>query len=556
MSSAVPDLLPARMLNEFVYCPRLFYLEWVQAEWAESADTEAGRLHHRRVDEEQGRLPEAEATGGDAPVVARSVMLSSESLGLIARIDLVEADGSCAIPVDYKRGEVPDTPESSWEADRVQLCAQALLLREHGYRCDRGILYYAGSRRRVEVPIDDSLVRRTLALAAEARATAVSGVVPPPLVDSPKCPRCSLVGICLPDETVYLKTGGLHQEEPRRMVPARDLALPVYVQAQGTTVTKQGNRLVVRERHQVIEEVRLLDVSQLCVFGNVQVTTQLVRELCERDVPICYFSHGGWFYGFTHGMGHRNVVMRQLQYAASADPARALTLGRRFIEAKIRNCRTLLRRNGQGVQPEALQQLSELAERVRQADDPGQLLGLEGLAARVYFGEFPSMLRPRSGDSLPFDFGSRNRRPPRDPVNALLSFAYALLVKDLTVILQAVGFDPYLGFLHTPRYGRPALALDLMEEFRPLIADSVVLSVVNNGEITPADFVQRGPACALKPEGRKRFLAAYGRRMDTLITHPVFGYTISYRRVLEVQARLLGRHLAGEIPEYPPFLTR
>lgn len=556
MSAVVPDLLPARMLNEYAYCPRLFYLEWVQAEWAESADTEEGRLYHRRVDEEQGSLAEAEETGGDGLVVARSVTLSSESLGLIARIDLVEAEGSCAVPVDYKRGEVPDVPEGSWEADRVQLCAQALLLREHGYTCNRGILYYVASRRRVEVAIDDALVERTLALAAEARAAAAHGVIPPPLLDSPKCPRCSLVGICLPDETLYLQTGGSGEAEPRRLVPARDLALPVYVHTQGTTVAKQGDRLAVRERQQLIQEVRLLDVSQLCVFGNVQVTTQLVRELCERDVPICYFSHGGWFYGVTHGMGHRNVALRQLQYAASADANRALSLGRRFVEAKIRNCRTLLRRNGHGVQAEALQQLSDLAERVRHVEDFGQLLGIEGLAARVYFSQFATMLKLRASDSLPFNFEGRNRRPPQDPVNALLSFAYALLVKDLTVTLQAVGFDPYLGFLHTPRYGRPALALDLMEEFRPLIADSVVLSAVNNGEITPADFVRRGLACALNPDGRKRFLTVYGRRMDALVTHPVFGYTISYRRVLEVQARLLGRYLAGEIPEYPQFLTR
>mgnify|MGYP001233720780 CR=1 FL=1 len=556
MNAAVPDLLPARMLNEYAYCPRLFYLEWVEAEWADSADTEEGRLRHRRVDLEQGSLPEAKnVEGGDAGV-ARSVTLSSEALGLIARIDLVETDGETVSPVDYKRGEKPDVAGGSWEADRVQLCAQALLLREHGYQCNRGFLYYAASRERVEVAIDDALVERTLALAAEARATAARGMIPPPLVDSPKCPRCSLVGICLPDETSYLQSSTPEQAEPRRMVPARDLALPVYVQTQGMTVTKQGDRLVVRERQQTVQEVRLLDVSQLCVFGNVQVTTQLVRELCEREIPICYFSYGGWFYGVTHGMGHRNVALRQQQYAASADAERSLALGRRFVEAKIRNCRTLLRRNGQGVSPDALQQLSDLAERVRQAGDPGVLLGLEGLAARVYFSQFATMLKPRTAEGLPVDFEGRNRRPPRDPVNALLSFAYALLVKDVTVTLQAVGFDPYLGFMHTPRYGRPALALDLMEEFRPLIADSVVLSVVNNGEITAEDFVQRGLGCALKPDGRRRFLAAYGRRMDSLVTHPVFGYTISYRRVLEVQARLLGRYLGGEIAEYPQFLTR
>ena len=131
-----------------------------------------------------------------------------------------------------------------------------------------------------------------------------------------------------------------------------------------------------------------------------------------------------------------------------------------------------------------------------------------------------------------------------------------MLAKDLTVTTLAVGLDPFLGFYHQPRYGRPALALDLMEEFRPIIADSVVLGVVNNGIVSPDDFIRRGPAVALKPDARKKFLQAYEKRMDTLITHPVFGYRISYRRILDVQARLLGRVLSGELAEYPAFRTR
>jgi CRISPR-associated protein Cas1 len=166
------------------------------------------------------------------------------------------------------------------------------------------------------------------------------------------------------------------------------------------------------------------------------------------------------------------------------------------------------------------------------------------------------MLRPDEEAALDFDFDGRNRRPPRDPVNALLSLAYALLTKDLAFVTAAVGLDPYLGFYHQPRYGRPALALDLMEEFRPLVADSVVLSAVNTGIVRPADFVRRGGAAALTPSGRARFLRAYERRMDELITPPVFGYRISYRRVLEVQVRLFARYLAGEIAEYPAFATR
>ena len=185
------------------------------------------------------------------------------------------------------------------------------------------------------------------------------------------------------------------------------------------------------------------------------------------------------------------------------------------------------------------------------------LLGVEGSAARVYYEHFPRLVRPMDPDLSPgLDFEGRNRRPPRDPMNALLSFMYAMLVKDVTVALLAVGFDPFLGFFHRPRYGRPALALDLMEEFRPLIADSVALTAVNTGVLRATDFIRRGGAVSITEAGRTRVLRAYERRMDELVTHPLFGYRISYRRIVEVQARLLGRYLAGEIPEYPGFTTR
>jgi CRISP-associated protein Cas1 len=155
-----------------------------------------------------------------------------------------------------------------------------------------------------------------------------------------------------------------------------------------------------------------------------------------------------------------------------------------------------------------------------------------------------------------FDLDGRNRRPPRDPVNALLSMVYSLLAKDLAVTLGAVGLDPLLGFYHQPRFGRPALALDLMEEFRPILADSVVVGAINTGAITPEDFLSAAGSVALRPAGRKKMLLAYERRMDQLVAHPVFGYRVSYRRILEVQARLLARVLLGEIEAYPSFRTR
>jgi CRISPR-associated protein Cas1 len=202
--------------------------------------------------------------------------------------------------------------------------------------------------------------------------------------------------------------------------------------------------------------------------------------------------------------------------------------------------------------------LQRLAREASAVNNAGSLFGVEALAAKQYFSTLNGMLKGRAGvkTAWTFDFNGRNRRPPRDPVNALLSYAYALLAKELAVTALIVGFDPMLGFFHQPRYGRPSLALDVMEEFRPLVADSVVLNVINTGIVTPDDFIQRGPAVALNPEARKKFLRAYEARLDTLITHPIFGYKISYRRVLEVQLRLLGRTLSRELPEYPAFLTR
>jgi CRISPR-associated protein Cas1 len=272
---------------------------------------------------------------------------------------------------------------------------------------------------------------------------------------------------------------------------------------------------------------------------------------------VSYLSSGGWLYGITRGMDHKHIELRRLQFGAAADPARCLALARRFTTVKIRNGRTMVRRNADPAPVHAIDRMKQLIDAAESAGSLESLLGIEGTAARIYFDAFATMLHPpEDTDRLAFDFDGRNRRPPRDPINALLSFGYAMLTKDVAVALIAVGFDPYLGFYHQPRYGRPALALDLMEEFRPLIVDSVVLSAVNTGAIKRGDFVSRGGAVALTPAGRSAFLRAYERRMDELVSHPVFGYRISYRRVLEVQVRLLARHLSGELPAYPPFATR
>jgi CRISPR-associated endonuclease Cas1 len=359
---------------------------------------------------------------------------------------------------------------------------------------------------------------------------------------------------------------------PRPLAVDRELALPVYVQATPARVRKRGETLVIQTEDDRETTARLIDTSHLVLMGAVDVTAPTLHELMRREIPVSWYTRGGWFLGHTTGTGHRNVELRTQQYRASFDPVFCLRFARGLVASKLRNGRTLLRRNwrgepsgsaGDGLSRESpsaldivLGGLQRSARAAAEARDLAELLGIEGNGGAIYFGGFGAALRNEPDGVGGFEFRNRNRRPPTDPVNAILSFLYALLVRELNVILSAVGFDSYRGFYHQPRYGRPALALDMMEPFRPLIADSTALTVINNGEVKRGDFVYAGRACALGPPGRKKVIAAFERRLGQEITHPLFGYRLSYRRLLEVQARLLGRHLTGEIAELPAIEPR
>lgn len=549
-------LLPARMVNEYQYCPRLAYLEWVQGEWADSRDTVEGRHTHRRVDKAGGDLPNPADTEPEEKTHARSVTLSSTRLGLIAKMDLVEAEGTVVTPIDYKRGKRPHVKQGAYDPERVQLCVQGLILEEHGYTCNGGVLYFAESRERVQVAFDEELRALTHNAIDGLRLIAAGGKAPAPLEGSPKCPRCSLVGICLPDEVHFIRN---QETPPRPLSVQQDSALPVYVQARGAKVAKKGETLEISVDDQPVQSARLIDVSQVVLMGSVYMTAPTLHELMAREIPVSWHSFGGYFLGHTIGTGHKNVEIRTAQYKASFDPAACLRLAKGFVIAKIQNQRTLLRRNWKsGDSCDYLVESFKADTRSAQrADDLGELLGAEGQAAAKYFGSFAAMLgRQDDGATMSFDFTTRNRRPPTDPVNALLSYAYSILARTWTTTLAAVGFDPYRGFLHQPRYGRPALALDMMEPFRPLIADSAVIQAINNGEVRPTDFTTVAGSVALADDGRKRFIGTIERRLSQEITHPMFGYKVSYRRLLELQARLLARHLLGELDDNPNFTTR
>ena len=637
----------ARMLNEFVYCPRLFYYEQVEGVFVENADTARGSAIHEKVDRGKGALlrakkkagaegddPGAESTatpapsagepGGDAAAAengapaddaeppmetihSRSAMLSSPRLDVVAKMDLIEVkvkarseddffaarEAQSVTPVDYKAGAPRQGNDQNelWDADKMQLGLQILVLRDNGYACDEGVIYYRATKQRVRLVMTTEIEAWIIDRIAAARVVAASLTIPPPLVNSPKCVRCSLAPVCLPDETRLLvgaRTGAAESPRipanpaaapPRRLIAARDDERALYLNTQGYRVGIKSERLVIKDGDNIIDEVRMNDVMHVALFGNIQLSTQAVQELCEQEIPVAYFSMGGWFYGLTRGHGLKNVHTRIRQFAAAANPLQCLALAQKIVQAKIRNHRTMLMRLHVQPPAAAVQGMKEIAGRVPRARGLDELLGMEGAAAALYFQNFAGMIKVGEDDlddeipglevsqsaekrrkaeteAFTFDFTQRRRRPPTDPVNALLSLAYSLLAKDCTIASLAVGFDPYVGFYHQPRHGRPALALDLMEEFRPLIAESTVLTAINNRMINSSHFVRAGDAVNLSPNGRKAFFQAYEQRMNALITHPVFDYKVSYRRVLELQARLLARHLTGEIPEYVPMVTR
>jgi CRISPR-associated protein Cas1 len=620
-TEAEPQQIPARMLNEFVYCQRLFYYEFVEGVFVESADTLRGGAIHQRVDSGTGALPaakrktetekpkEAQGTAANAAdsaskmaetqstepetIHSRSVQMGSERLGVVAKMDLVESktgkeDLLTALevcPVDYKAGAPKEGEEANelWDTDKMQLGLQALILRDNGYACNEGIIYYRATKQRVRLPITSELENWILQNIAEARRI-VTGPIPPPLINSPKCVRCSLAPVCLPDETRMLaepppldvdlsekpdSPAQKSAEPPRRLIAARGDTRPLYLNTQGFRVGCKDEVLQVKERDKVVDEVRLRDLSHVALFGNIQISTQAVQSLCEMEIPVTYFSMGGWFYGITRGHTLKNVFLRMEQFRLARDETKCLSLARQFVHGKIRNHRTLLMRNHLEPPEPTIMKLKRASEDALVASSIEELLGIEGAAASQYFQQFNGMVKiadelatehnpAKDTKQLAFNFNftNRNRRPPTDPVNAMLSLAYSMLSKDCTLAALAVGFDPYIGFFHQPRFGRPALALDLMEEMRPLIAESTVLSCINNRVVTEKDFVRAGQAVNLTAPGRKRFFQMYEQRMSSLITHPLFDYKVSYRRALELQARLLAKTLTGEIAEYVPLLTR
>ena len=552
------NYIPVRMLNEFLYCPRLFYLMHVKGLFDESADTIIGSAQHARKRTRQSKVDEKPWSDS----IIKSLILSDDKLGVTGKFDGIYETDTEIIPVEDKKSSSPNgsTPfivegiELSgdvWNNDQMQLAAQCLLLRASGYLCSKAYIYYRGNKKKITLDFDNRLIGAVTTVIQKAHQAVDSEQLPPPLVKSDKCFRCSLNQICLPDETQCIKK---QIDKPRRIVVGRDDAGIIYAITAGTYITKKNYSLVICIPDKPERQIPLKDVSHVCIQGNCQITTQAIHALVRAGVTINYLTAGGWLQAITTSPLSKNISLRKKQFEKFVEEEFITKLARSIIAAKISNQRTLLRRNlNTSISSKCcLERLSELTNRLDDAQTIDTIRGLEGSAANIYWHNFPSMLSETAG----FNMSSRNKRPPRDPVNALLSYGYTLLVRDFYSAILSVGLDPMMGFYHKIVAGRPALVLDLMETFRPLIVDSTVLRVINSGIIKSEDFLVLSGCCQMKLAAKKKWIQAYENRVNELITHPQFDYRISYRRIFQLEVRLLSRVMEGEFEEYIPLMTR
>lgn len=342
----------------------------------------------------------------------------------------------------------------------------------------------------------------------------------------------------------------------------RELLNVLYVQTQGAMLHLDHDTVRVEVDRETKLRAPLLRLSGIVMFGQVTISPFLVHRCAEDGRSLVWLTQYGRFKARVEGPTRGNVLLRRAQHLALLDPERPWAIARQIVAAKIQNSRQVLLRaaresadaEDQAALSEAAARLADVLARLRDAQDLDAVRGAEGEAARTYFGVFGYMVR---GDRAHFNPEGRTRRPPRDRINSLLSFLYALLRGECASALEGVGLDPQVGYLHALRPGRPALALDLMEEFRPVIADRLAITLVNRRQLKAEDFEGTpGGAVRLTEEGRRTVLVAYQRRKEEEVQHRALRQKVPIGLLPHVQARLLARHLRGDLKDYPPLLYR
>lgn len=331
----------------------------------------------------------------------------------------------------------------------------------------------------------------------------------------------------------------------------------LYVVEQGSYLNIRSQRLLVHKKGELIVHAPLAHTDTVVFFGNIEITTPAIKRLMAAGIDLIFLSSRGKYVGRIIGPASKFGELRQHQHALAGDPDFCLEVAQRIVSGKLLNMRTLLMRYNRELRSDTIQRVADMlarqAGRIPLTTGLEQLMGMEGSGSAAYFSVFGELLQHG------WRFRRRLRRPPPDPVNVLLSLGYTLLTQMVESCVELVGLDPYLGLLHAPRYGKPSLALDLVEEFRAIIVDSVVLRCLNRQLITPADFTHGETVerpVVLSQEGIRQFIRAFETRLDTEVVHPETGHRVTYRRVFELQTRMLARCFKHAEPGYRPFKVR
>lgn len=542
-------VLKVHALHALAYCERLFYLEEVENMRVADERVYAGRRLHvelaREEDEEEWL----------------TLNLESERWGLTGRIDCVRRRDGMIVPYEHKRGRSArsrDGVAQTWPSDRLQVIAYAVLVEEQtGREVTEGRVRYHADNVMVRVPVDER-ARGDLAQAV-ARARELQRTVErPPVTENERlCVKCSLAPVCLPEEARLAQqlaepaAQAVRQEQqPLRLFPADDDRRTLHVLTQGARVGRKGDRFEITAPEELAQLHPVHEIGQIVLHGFAQITTQALRLCAEQEIGVHWLTAGGRYMG-AWSSGRASVQRRVRQYQALTNTELCLRLARRLAEARARGQLGFLLRasrdTGRASQEvrEAIGSIRKLLSPLSRATNIDSLRGYEGSAGAHYFSALPFLVVAEAGEAMRPQ--GRNRRPPRDRCNALLSYGYALLLKDVTNAILTVGLDPCLGFYHQPRSQAHPLALDLMELFRVAVIDLPVIASINRRQWDEeSDFQIAGQQVWLSDAGRKKFIGIYERRKADQWKHPVIGHSLSYSRLMELEVRLLEKEWMGE----------
>lgn len=528
MSYREDAMLPISLVAQTVYCERRAWLE-VNGEVTDTSQMQHGHSSHHRVDDPATSRSQQR----------RSVQVKSDELGIIGRCDVVEpVDNDSMRVVEYKSTPVRKTPQVT-EANRIQLALQGICLKESGENITEYAVYFTDHNKKMPVELTEKDFNLARSFVDRTRSIIEGTIAPGPLEDSPKCSWCSHVSVCLPDEHLGRVTS-------QKIVPSKPDSQVVHLTVQGARASVRKGRMIVQSKGEQIGDVPLERIHSVVVHGNIDLSSALLRDLMWRDYTVIWCSSSGRVYGWSQPGTGPNGLARVQQHVLSARGS--VPIATEMISSKIANQATLLRRNGDA--DHAVKELRKLQQNALKAGSLPELFGIEGDAASLYFGGFETMLSTATLRSLGWCWQGRTGRGATDPLNILLNYAYGLLSSECIRAILTCGLDPHAGFLHSSNRNKPALALDLMEEFRAVVADSVVLTLVNRRQISRGSFLSAGDSLRLSPTGRTAIIKAFERRINAEFKHPFFGYSVTWRRAIEIQARMILGVLNGSHPSY------